>query len=131
MSVFQSEFQTRLGESRRAAVRLPAGQIAMQDLRAHTAIVAVEGNLQLDFRDHSLAWLGDAVPVTSVTLLEGERFVTPQRGIVKITATHVCAAAFAVQPSRVEPDGPGPLRQAVHFLHRLAGLVKTRLRRPV
>lgn len=130
MSAFQSEFQTCLGESRHAAARLVAGQVAVQDLRAHTAIVAVEGDLQLDFRDHSLAWLGDAVPVTSVTLREGERFVTPQRGVVKITATHACAA-FVVQPCRTEVGGHGPLRQAARYLHHLASLVRTWLRSPV
>ena len=103
----------------------------MRDLRAHTAIVAVEGDLQLDFRDHSLAWLGAAVPVTSVTLLEGERFVMTQRGAVTITATHACAAAFVVQPRRMRPDSHHLLHQAAHYLHHLAGLVKTRLRRPV
>jgi hypothetical protein len=61
---------------------IAAGQISVRDLQAGTSIVATEGTLQLSFRDHSLAWLGNAVPLRSITLHEGEQFVTPQRGVV-------------------------------------------------
>ena len=122
MSVCQSRFGPACG----AASRLTAGQLAVRDLRARTSIVAVEGDLQLEFRDHSLAWLGDAVPLTSITLHEGECFVTPQRGVVSISAAHVNAAAFVVQPSGARKDGRSLIGQA---LHHLASLVKTRLRR--
>jgi hypothetical protein len=100
--------------------------MAVHDLRAASSIVAVEGALQLDFRDHALAWLGDAVPLTSITLHEGERFVTPQRGIVSISTTHANAAAFVVLPSHADKGAYGFIRQAAHHW---AGLVRTRLRR--
>ena len=103
-----------------------AGQMAVRDLRAGSSIVAVEGALQLDFRDHSLAWLGDAMPLTSITVHEGERFVTPQRGIVSISATRAHMAAFVVLPAPAGQGAYGFIRQAA--LH-LAGLVRTRLRR--
>jgi hypothetical protein len=100
--------------------------LAVHDLRARTSIVAAEGDLQLEFRDHSLAWLGDAVPLTSITLHEGECFVAPQRGVVSISAAHANAAAFVVQPWRPPKNGHGLFRQTVRAL---ASLVKTRLRR--
>jgi hypothetical protein len=109
-----------------AATRLATGQVAIQDLRARTSIVAVEGNLQLDFRDHSLAWLEDTVPVTSITLHEGERYVTPQRGVVSISAARANSAVFVVQPRRAENERLGLIRQATQYL---ASLVKTRFRR--
>ncbi|CAE6752149.1 cupin domain-containing protein [Paraburkholderia haematera] len=119
--------QPRAGLPRDTATsRVAAGQMAVHDLRARTSIVAVEGNLQLDFRDHSLAWLGDSVPVTSVTLPEGDCYVMPQRGVVSISAAHAQSAVFAVQPSRVENERHGFVSQAVRSL---TGLVKTRMRR--
>lgn len=122
MSVSQSPFEPVRG----AASRLTAGQLAMHDLRARTSIVALEGDLQLEFRDHSLAWLSDAVPLTSITLREGECFVTPQRGVVSISTAHAHAAAFVVQSRGARMDGRSLIMQAVHHL---ASLVKTRLRR--
>ena len=109
-----------------AATRLATGQVAIQDLRARTSIVAVEGDLQLDFRDHSLAWLEDAVPVTSIRLHEGERYVTPQRGVVSISAVRANSAVFVVQSWRTENERPSVIRQAARYL---ANLVKTRLQR--
>ncbi|CAB3799885.1 hypothetical protein [Paraburkholderia caffeinilytica] len=111
-----------------ATSRVAAGQLAVHDLRARTSIVAVEGNLQLDFRDHSLAWLGDAVPVTSVTLQEGDRYVTPQRGVVSIGAAHAQSAVFVVEPHRAGNEPHRFVRQAVR---KLAGLVKARLPRAI
>ncbi|MFM0206584.1 hypothetical protein PQQ96_04190 [Paraburkholderia sediminicola] len=109
-----------------ATSRAAAGQMAVHDLRARTSIVAVEGDLQLDFRDHSLAWLGDAVPITSVTLHEGERYVTPQRGVVSISAGHSKSAVFVVQPCRPENEWHGFISQAAR---NLTSLIKTRLQR--
>jgi hypothetical protein len=124
--------ESRAGLRRTPASSLLAGQVAVHDLRAGSSIVAVEGDLQLDFRDRSLAWLGDAVPLTSITLLEGERFVTPQRGIVSISAirapgaNRADTAAFIVLPPHAATGAHGWLPLAV--LH-LAGLVRTRWRR--
>jgi hypothetical protein len=119
--------QPRTGLPHDAATsRLAAAQMAVHDLRARTSIVAVEGDLQLAFRDHSLAWLGDTVPVTSVTLHEGERYVTPQRGVVSITAAHPKCAVFVVEPWRAENERYRIISQAVR---RLTSLVKTRLLR--
>ncbi|MFM0384606.1 hypothetical protein [Paraburkholderia dipogonis] len=109
-----------------ATSRVAAGQMAVHDLRARTSIVAVEGDLQLAFRAHSLAWLGDTVRVTSVTLHEGERYVTPQRGVVSISAAHAQSAVFVVEPWRVENKPHRFLRQAVR---KLTSLVKTQLQR--
>ncbi|MFM0011109.1 hypothetical protein PQR46_17860 [Paraburkholderia sediminicola] len=109
-----------------ATSRVAAGQMAVHDLRARTSIVAVEGDLQLAFRAHSLAWLGDTVRVTSVTLHEGERYVTPQRGVVSISAAHAQSAVFVVEPWRVENEPHRFLRQAVR---KLTSLVKTQLQR--
>ncbi|WP_176058172.1 hypothetical protein [Paraburkholderia sp. BCC1876] len=119
--------QSRAFSSRDAVPsRLPAGQLALHDLRARTAIVAVEGALQLQLRDHSLAWLGDAVPVTTISLQEGECFVTPQRGVVSISAVQGHAAAFVLQPPRLQNNLYDLMRQAPQSL---AGLVKTWWRR--
>ncbi len=120
--------QPRAGLPHDAATsRVAAGQVAVHDLRALASIVAVEGNLQLNFRDHSLAWLGDVVPVTSVTLHEGERYVAPQRGVVSISAAHAQSAVFVVQPCPPKRDWHGFISQAVR---NLTSLVKTRLLRP-
>jgi hypothetical protein len=111
---------------RPVAFRVAAAQVAMHDLRAGSSIVAVEGALQLGFRDHSLAWLGDAVPLTSLALPQGERFVTPQRGVVTISAMQANPAAFIVLCPRTDRGVQGLIRRATH---RLAALVRTRLRR--
>ncbi|EEA02575.1 hypothetical protein BH160DRAFT_2161 [Burkholderia sp. H160] len=111
---------------RPAASRLAAGQMALHDLHAGSSIIAIEGALQLVFRDHSLAWLGNDVPLTSLTLYEGERFVTSQRGVVSIRATPANRAAFIVLPARDEQSARGFILQAVR---RLACVVRTRWRR--
>ncbi|RKT27268.1 hypothetical protein B0G69_3079 [Paraburkholderia sp. RAU2J] len=122
------------GLRRPPASSLLAGQVAVHDLHAGSSIVAVEGRLQLDFRDRSLAWLGDAVPLTSITLLESERFVTPQRGRVSISAlrapgaTRTDSAAFIVLPPHAATGAQGWLPLAVRHLAELA---KTRWRRTV
>ncbi|RKE35915.1 hypothetical protein B0G76_2053 [Paraburkholderia sp. BL23I1N1] len=119
--------QPRTGSPRDTTTsHVAAGQTAAHDLRARTSIVAVEGDLRLHFRDHSLAWLGDTVPVTSVTLPEGECYVTAQRGVVSISAAHAQSAVFIVQPCRAENERHGFISQAVRDL---TSLVKTRLRR--
>ena len=109
-----------------APSRIAAGQISVRDLQAGTSIVATEGTLQLSFRDHSLAWLGNAVPPTSITLHEGEQFVTPQRGVVSISAASPGSVAFVVQTSRAENVARRVVNQAVH---RLAALVNAKRRR--
>jgi len=106
--------------------RLPAGQIALHDLHARSAVVAVEGDLQLAFRDHSLAWLCDAVPFASIMLREGQCFVLPQRGVVSISAARAEAVAFALQASQSAAKSrllPG------HVARQLAALVRATLRR--
>lgn len=120
--------RTSLPHNAATASRVVAGQMAVHDLRARTSIVAVEGDLQLDYRDHSLAWLGDTVPVMSLTLHEGERYVTPQRGVVSISATHARSAVFVVQPCQAENAWLSRIIRAVHALRQL---VKTRLRRAI
>ncbi|CAH2892018.1 MAG: FIG00460047: hypothetical protein [uncultured Paraburkholderia sp.] len=99
--------------------RLAAGQIALHDLRARSAVVAVEGDLQL-------AWLGDAVPFTSIMLREGQCFVLPQRGVMSISAARAEAVAFALQASQSAAKSrllPG------HVARQLAALVRATLRR--
>jgi hypothetical protein len=128
----------RAGLGRTLASSLVAGQVALHDLRAGSSIVAVEGDLQLGLRDRSLAWLGDAVPLTSITLHEGERFIAQQSGIVSISAAHpkpgyarrvsgTHAAAFIVLPAHAGKSARDAVR---HAARHLAGLVRTRLRRP-
>jgi hypothetical protein len=95
----------------RTASNLAAGQTAMLDLRAGTSLVALEGPLQIGWRDHALAWLGDAVPRMSLTVPEGERFVMPQRGVVSISATHAHAASFIVLSAQ---DDRRVLRDVLH-----------------
>ncbi|WP_233801295.1 hypothetical protein [Paraburkholderia sp. HP33-1] len=111
---------------RPAASRLAAGQMVLHDLRARSSIIALEGALQLVFRDHSLAWLGNDSPLMSFTLQEGERFVTSQRGVVSIRATQGNRAAFIVLPARAEHSARGFILQAVR---RLACVVRIRWRR--
>jgi len=118
--------QSRASLPREAASsHLHAGQATLLDLRAQTSIVAVEGDLQLSFRDHSLAWLGDAVMPTRITVREGEQYVTPQRGVVSISAAPARAAVFLVQPQR--PENNGFVRQTARSL---SNLVRILLRSP-
>jgi hypothetical protein len=126
MPVCQSCNARPLDAAAVATSRLAAGQLCVHDLRAGTSIVAVEGDLQLGFRDHSLAWLGDACPLMSITLLEGERFVTPQRGVVSIHSVEARSVTFAVQAASAENIIRRVFRQAVRHL---GSLVKARLRR--
>jgi hypothetical protein len=124
--------ESRAGLRRPPALSFVASQVAVHDLRAGSSIVAVEGDLQLDFRDRSLAWLGEAVPLTSITLLEGERFVTPQRGMVSISAmrapgaSRTDPAAFIVLPPHTATGVRDWLRLAARHLTEL---VRTRWRR--
>jgi hypothetical protein len=117
---------------RTSASSLVAGQVAVHDLCAGSSIMAVEGDLHVDFRDRSLAWLGDAIPLTSITLREGERFIATQRGIVSIGTVHAKpvsgtqAAAFIVLPPHAATGVHGWIREAAQHL---AALVRTRLRR--
>lgn len=120
--------QSRADVPRATASHLASGQVAVRDLRAGASIVAVEGALQLEFRDHSLAWLGNDAPLTSISLHEGERYVTAQRGVVSIGAMHANAAAFIVLPFRADSGAHGFMRRAAHHL---VSLVRTRLRRAV
>lgn len=120
--------QARDGLLRATRFCLRGAQMQVRDLDARTSIVAVEGNVRLQFRDHSLAWLADAVPLTTVTLHEGERFVTPQRGIVSISAMGATVATFLLEPSRAENPARGLIRHATRLLARR---IKTRLRRAV
>ncbi|OLL31420.1 hypothetical protein BTH42_12160 [Burkholderia sp. SRS-W-2-2016] len=108
------------------ALRVARGQSTLVDLRAGTAIVAVEGDLELCFRDHSLAWLGSAAPVTSITVHEGEQFVIGQHGVVTIRAPRAGATL------RVAPASTGT--SAVRALIRravpgVASFVARQLRR--
>jgi hypothetical protein len=128
MSVRQPRTDLSTNPHRAAASRLAAAQVAVHDLHAQSSIVAVQGNLQLDFRDHALAWLGSDAPLRSITLHEGDCFVTPQRGVVSISATHTNTAVFLVQSSRA---GQGVYSFVHRAAHRLACLVRTRLRRAV
>lgn len=66
--------------------QLEPGQTAMHDVAAHTSIVAVAGDIDLTFRDHSLAWLGADMPVVRVTVREGERYRIEQRGAIRLAA---------------------------------------------
>jgi hypothetical protein len=66
---------------------LEPGQIAMHDVAANTSIVAVAGDIDLTFRDHSLAWLGADAPVVRVTVREGERYRIEQRGAIWLAAS--------------------------------------------
>jgi hypothetical protein len=118
--------QLRADLPRATASRLAAAQVAVHDLRVQSSIVAVQGDLQIDFRDHALAWLGNDAPLMSITLREGECFVTPQRGVVSISATHAKTAEFIVMTARIGQGGCSFVRRAAR---RLAGLVRTRLRR--
>jgi hypothetical protein len=106
--------------------RLAVGQVALHDLRARGTVVAVEGDLLLAFRDHSLAWLGDAVPLTSVTLHEGQCFVARQHGMISISAQDARAAALVVQPSLAENRGSSATGGALHWL---TAFLKATLRR--
>lgn len=102
--------------------RLAAGQIALHDLRARSCVIAVEGDLQLAFRDHSLAWLGEALAPTSLVLREGQCFIVPQRGVVSISALQTRPAAFALQASRTAASRhAGP----AHLARQLAAFLKT------
>lgn len=69
---------------------LEPGQIAMHDVAAHTSIVAVAGDIDLTFRDHTLAWLGADMPAVRVTVREGERYRIEQRGTIWLAAS-ACA----------------------------------------
>lgn len=106
--------------------RLAAGQVALHDLRARSAVVAVEGDLQLVVRDHSLSWLGDAVPSTSIMLSEGECFVPIERSMVSISALHGKAAAFALPASHAAARSN---TQHANGIRQLAAFLKATLRR--
>jgi hypothetical protein len=94
--------QSRAHLASDTVTQLLKGQMAWQHLPARSAIVAATGDLRLEFRDHSLAWLGDAAPVTTVALREGERYTMQQSGMVAISAMRADCAAFVVQSLRTD-----------------------------
>ncbi|MGF6771423.1 hypothetical protein P3T18_003902 [Paraburkholderia sp. GAS199] len=98
------------------ATRLGAGQTALHDLPAHTAIVAVEGDLRVEFSDHTLAWLGDSAPVMSHRIDEGCRYVLPQRGVVSIRATPTAGVMFIVQAPAASGGLPRFVSRAAQML---------------
>ncbi|CAH2790792.1 MAG: hypothetical protein CPDRYMAC_3468 [uncultured Paraburkholderia sp.] len=85
--------------------QLGKGQMAWQHLHARSSIVAAEGDLRLEFRDHSLAWLGDAAPdasATTIALRESDRYTMQQSGMVAISAMQADCVAFVVQSSGMD-----------------------------
>lgn len=97
-------------------------------LRAGSSLVALEGELQIGWREHSLAWLGDAAPHVWTTLSEGERFVVPQSGVVSIRARRAHAASFIVLPPQARRRGFDWLRRAARRLTGLATMPSRRAR---
>ncbi|NML31275.1 hypothetical protein HHL14_10550 [Paraburkholderia sp. G-4-1-8] len=98
----------------------------MLDLRAGTAIVAVEGKLKLGFRDHALAWLGGDAPVTSITVCEGEQFVVRQHGVVSVRASDASAAIQLAPALSGQAHVSGFVQR---FMQRLGDFVARQMRR--
>ncbi|MFL6640874.1 MAG: hypothetical protein ACJ8HC_20570, partial [Paraburkholderia graminis] len=84
------------------------------------------GDLHLVVRDHSLSWLGDAVPSISIMLSEGECFVPIERSMVSISALHGKAAAFALPASHAAARSN---TQHANGIRQLAAFLKATLRR--
>ncbi|MBN3764960.1 hypothetical protein [Burkholderia sp. Ac-20365] len=66
--------------------RYAPGQIHAAWFRRGSAIAALEGTLQISYRDASLDWLLGDAPKVSVVLHEGERHVLPYEAFVEVIA---------------------------------------------
>jgi hypothetical protein len=85
----------------------------MCDLPAGASIIAAEGAIDVGFRDSSLSWLGDAMPVVHVAVDAGCRYRTEQRGLASVTAIAGKSASIVVSmPGRAPRASSGSARPA-------------------
>lgn len=80
-------------------IRYDPGQIRTGKLRCDSTIVAIEGALRVRYRDGSLNWLLDAVPVNDLLIREGEQYRLPCDAFVEITAAGKTAAVGSIEPA--------------------------------
>lgn len=87
------------------AIALLRGAIHTIELRRGAAIVAVEGELLIRYRDAALAALGQLAPEQSLHLHEGEQYVARERTCYALSAAQTPGARFLLQapprPARV------------------------------
>jgi hypothetical protein len=73
-------------------------QLHILRLKRGSAIVALDGRLEIRYRDGSLDWLADSAPVVSRLLEEGDRHVFPRGGYVEIYTPGATAVTGLVLP---------------------------------
>ncbi|WP_321816523.1 MULTISPECIES: hypothetical protein [unclassified Paraburkholderia] len=66
-------------------------------LRRGAAIVAVEGDLLISYRDRALASLGQLAPEQTLLVYEGERYIASERNHYAICAAQPHGARLLVQ----------------------------------
>ncbi|MBB3256716.1 hypothetical protein F4827_001549 [Paraburkholderia bannensis] len=93
-------------------VALVRGAIHTLELRRGAAIVAVEGELLIRYRNAALASLGQLAPEQTLHLHEGEQYVAHERNGYAVSAAQTPGARFLLQ----EP--PKPARAAWITLKR-------------
>ncbi|WP_322043499.1 hypothetical protein [Paraburkholderia sp. J67] len=87
----------------RETIALARGALHLVELRRGAAIVAVEGDLLLRYRDPGLAALGQIAPEQTLHLHEGERHIARERTGYAVSAAHAAGARLLVQAS--QPPG--------------------------
>jgi hypothetical protein len=87
--------------ARAPTVALMRGAIHTLELRRGAAIVAVEGELLIRYRDAALASLGQLAPEQTLHLQEGEQYVARERNCYAVSAMQAPGARFLLlKPQR-------------------------------
>jgi hypothetical protein len=80
-----------------SALALARGAFHAVTLRRGAAIVAVEGELLIRYRDRALASLGQLAPEQILHLHEGERYIASERNSYTISAAQPHGARLLLQ----------------------------------
>lgn len=100
---------------------LARGVIHTLELRRGAAIVAMEGELMIRYRDVALASLGQLAPELALRLHEGERYVARERNCYAVSAAQTPGARF-LQQAPQSPARAGWMTLARRLSRALAWL---------
>lgn len=78
-------------------IALVRGALQTIELRRGAAIVALEGELLIRYRDAALASLGQLAPEQTLRLQEGEQYIARERTFYAVSAAQASGARFLMQ----------------------------------
>jgi len=84
-------------------VTLAPGQCLPVPARSGTAIVALEGDVLVAYRDYTLAWLDGAVSGGAFVIREGTMQTIDRRGLIFLSGAHGPRVHCAIQSPETRP----------------------------